>query len=79
MVKLWRFLNNGLPLLFRNKSFDNYDQKNNPNAYIKCKVMAARCKCIKGQQLGEKIPAISDRLAIEFTEANYNKYKDKVV
>jgi hypothetical protein len=38
--------------------------------------MAARCSCIKGQQLGERIPIISEGLAIKFADANYNKYKE---
>lgn len=41
--------------------------------------MAAKCKCIKGQQLGDRIPTIAEGLAIEFAEGNYEKYKDRVV
>ncbi len=43
-----RFRNTGLPLLFRNKSFTNYDQKNNPNGYIKCKEFADNFPNSKG-------------------------------
>lgn len=41
--------------------------------------MAARCKCIKGQQLGERIPTISEGLAIKLAESNYGKYKEKAI
>jgi DNA replication protein DnaC len=50
-----RFRNNGLPLLFRNKTFDNYDQKNNPNGYIKCKEFATNFPNTKGLLLSGNV------------------------
>jgi len=51
------------------------DRKHNGLVYE----MAARCSCIKGQELGERIPMISQGKAIILAETNYGRYKAKVV
>ena len=63
--KCWICKDQGMIIYIRTENGLDYDT-------------AAKCKCIKGQQLGERIPTISEFRAVNLAKTNYGRYKEKV-